>query len=140
MNFRKNKQYEPLMMQLAPMIDVILFLLTFFLLTWNAARYENELDIKIPSASASRETQSPFDTVVLNVRQDGAIILNRRVVEPTELQKILGELSKQFPNQSVIIRASQTTEYKLIIDTLNICREADIWNVAFATMPANSEQ
>lgn len=128
------------MMQLAPMIDVILFLLTFFLLTWNAARYENELDIKIPSASASRETQSPFDTVVLNVRQDGAIILNRRVVEPTELQKILGELSKQFPNQSVIIRASQTTEYKLIIDTLNICREADIWNVAFATMPANSEQ
>lgn len=128
------------MLQLAPMIDVILFLLTFFLLTWNAARYENELDIKIPSASASRETQSPFDTVVLNVRQDGAIILNRRVIEPTELQGILTELSKQFPNQSVIIRAGESTEYKLIIDTLNICREADIWNVAFATMPVNQQE
>lgn len=128
------------MLQLAPMIDVILFLLTFFLLTWNAARYENELDIKIPTASASRESQSPFDTVVLNVRQDGAIILNRRVVEPAELQKILAELSKQFPNQSVIIRAGENTEYRLIIDTLNICREADIWNVAFATMPAGQQE
>ncbi len=140
MNFRKKNHYDPLMLQLAPMIDVILFLLTFFLLTWNAARYENELDIKIPSASASRESQSPFDTVVLNVRQDGAIVLNRRVVEPAELQKILSELSKQFPNQSVIIRAGQETEYRVIIDTLNICREADIWNVAFATMPANQQE
>ncbi|MDK3160218.1 biopolymer transporter ExbD [Kamptonema cortianum] len=140
MNFRKKNHYDPLMLQLAPMIDVILFLLTFFLLTWNAARYENELDIKIPTASASRESQSPFDTVVLNVRQDGAIILNRRVVEPAELQKILAELSKQFPNQSVIIRAGENTEYRLIIDTLNICREADIWNVAFATMPAGQQE
>ncbi|MDX2226033.1 MAG: biopolymer transporter ExbD [Verrucomicrobiae bacterium] len=139
MNFRRNHESQPLFLQLAPMIDVILFLLTFFLLTWNVARTETELDIKIPSASASRESSSPFDTVVLNVKPDGGIVLNRREVPPKELTGLLRDLVKQFPNQTVIIRAGENTDYKFIINALNICREADLWNVAFATLPPDAK-
>ena len=50
MNFRNRAHTESIGLQLAPMIDVILFLLTFFLLTWNVARYETELDVRVPTA------------------------------------------------------------------------------------------
>jgi biopolymer transport protein ExbD len=45
--------------QLAPLVDVLLLLLIFFLLTWNAARNENELDVKVPKASAAKEKPAP---------------------------------------------------------------------------------
>ncbi|MDZ4814949.1 MAG: biopolymer transporter ExbD [Verrucomicrobiota bacterium] len=135
MRFRRQFNHEQVALQLAPMIDVIMFLLVFFLLTWNIARYETELDIKVPKASASKESHSPFDTVVINVRKDGVIILNKQQKSPKELLEVLTGLVKQFPNQAVIIRADEQTEYKFIVEALNMCREADIWNVAFATEP-----
>jgi len=135
LRFRRQFNHEQVALQLAPMIDVIMFLLVFFLLTWNIARYETELDIKVPKASASKESHSPFDTVVINVRKDGVIILNKQQKSPKELLEVLTGLVKQFPNQAVIIRADEQTEYKFIVEALNMCREADIWNVAFATEP-----
>ena len=50
MNLRRHIKQEPIQLQLAPMIDVIMFLLCFFLLTWNLARYEQDLDVKVPVA------------------------------------------------------------------------------------------
>lgn len=138
MNFRKQQTFEPIALQLAPMIDVILFLLTFFLLTWNVARHENQLDIKVPKASASKEAQSPFDTVVINVDKSGAMILNQRQMSDEELSGVLKDLVRQFPSQTVIIRAGEETDYKHIVHALNVCREADLWNVAFATLPAET--
>ena len=44
--------------QLAPLVDVLLLLLIFFLLTFNAARNENELDVKVPKASAAKEKEN----------------------------------------------------------------------------------
>ena len=46
--------------QLAPLVDVLLLLLIFFLLTWNAARTENELDVKVPKASSAKEKTAPI--------------------------------------------------------------------------------
>ena len=48
MNFRSRFAPQHPGIQLAPLVDVLLLLLIFFLLTWNAARNENELDVKIP--------------------------------------------------------------------------------------------
>ena len=45
--------------QLAPLVDVLLLLLIFFLMTWNAARNENELDVKVPKASAAKPKGGP---------------------------------------------------------------------------------
>ena len=45
--------------QLAPLVDVLLLLLIFFLMTWNAARNENELDVKVPKASAAKKRLRP---------------------------------------------------------------------------------
>ena len=51
MNLRRHATPQHPGIQLAPLVDVLLLLLIFFLLTWNAARNENELDVKVPKAS-----------------------------------------------------------------------------------------
>ena len=51
--------------QLAPLVDVLLLLLIFFCSTWNAARTENELDVKVPKASAARRRLRQLVTLSL---------------------------------------------------------------------------
>lgn len=133
MNFRKRIHQESITLQLAPMIDVILFLLTFFLLTWNLARYEADLEVKIPKAQNAKDPQRLPGEVIINIRKEGVVTLNRREVPLTELKEILKEISKQYPDQAVIIRADEGTEYRFLIGVLDICSGENLWNVAFAT-------
>src|SRR4029078_11637595 len=58
MNLRGRAPLHHPGIQLAPLVDVLLLLLIFFLLTWNAARTENELDVKVPKASAAKEKEA----------------------------------------------------------------------------------
>ena len=136
MNFRSRATTEPIALQLAPMIDVILFLLTFFLLTWNIARYETELDVRVPTASKGEAPKRLPGEIILNVKKDGRVYLNRIQYSNEELLGKLNEIVKLFPEQAVILRADEDVEYKYVVAILDVCRAADIWNVAFATAPA----
>lgn len=133
MNFRRRIAQEQIGLQLAPMIDVILFLLAFFLLTWNIARYETDLKIKLPTARQGKEPNRLPGEVILNVRKDGAITLNQRVVSETELADILKGVVKSYPDQAVVVRADEDVNYKFIVKVLDVCRAANVYNVAFAT-------
>ena len=119
--------------QLAPLVDVLLLLLIFFLLTWNAARNENELDVKVPKASAAKEKTAPIGDVVVNVKADGNVVVNRRTLNPQELTELLKGLVQLNPEQAVVIRGDETGAYKNVVNVLNTCTQAGVTNVAFAT-------
>jgi biopolymer transport protein ExbD len=119
--------------QLAPLVDVLLLLLIFFLMTWNAARSENELDVKVPKASAAKEKTAPIGDVVVNVKADGNVIVNRRTLTGPELTELLKSLVRLNSEQAVVIRGDEVGAYKNIIGVLNICTQAGITNIAFAT-------
>ena len=85
MNLRGHAPLHHPGIQLAPLVDVLLLLLIFFLLTWNAARNENELDVKVPKASAATEKSAPIGDVVVNVKADGNVVVNRRTLSGPEL-------------------------------------------------------
>lgn len=133
MNLRKNAMPHHPGIQLAPLVDVLLLLLIFFLMTWNAARNENELDVKLPSASAAKENAAPAGPVVVNVKTDGTVIVNRRTLNAGELAQLLGNLVQLDAQQAVVIRGDETGAYKNVVDVLNICSQAGVSNVAFAT-------
>jgi biopolymer transport protein ExbD len=139
MNFRSRSTPEPIAFQLAPMIDVILFLLTFFLLTWNLARYETELNVKVPTAKQGESPKRLPGEIVVNVKANGQVVLNQRSVNYEELLGILKQIVAQFPNQAVILRADENANYKYVVAVLDVCRAADIWNVAFATAPSEEQ-
>ncbi len=133
MNFRKRAEAEKAAFQLAPMIDIVFLLLIFFIVTWNFARYETELDVKVPTAKEGKENRRAVGEIILNVRADGAVVLNRRVLAEGELVSTLASISSLYPDQAVILRGDQNVNYKHIVEVLDACRAANIWNVAFAT-------
>ena len=118
---------------IAPMVDILLVVLVFFIVTWNFALAENELDVRVPSAAKANEPQPYVGQVVINVKSDGSIVVNRQAKTGTELLDQLKKLSQLYPDQAVIVRGDEAVDYKHIVEVLDICRQADIWNVAFAT-------
>lgn len=133
MNFRKQSTPEAAGFQIAPMVDIVFLLLIFFLVTWNFARYETELDVKVPTAKEGKESRRAVGEVVINVKADGTIVMNRRPLSAEELTTTLRKISELYPDQAVILRGDQTADYRHIVAVLDICRAANIWNVAFAT-------
>ena len=133
MNLRGRVQLQHPGIQLAPLVDVLLLLLIFFLMTWNAARNENELDVKVPKASAAKEKTAPIGDVIVNVKSDGNVVVNRRTLSSAELMELLKSLVQLNADQAVVIRGDETGAYKNVVGVLNICSEAGVTNVAFAT-------
>ena len=133
MNLRKHATPQHPGIQLAPLVDVLMLLLIFFLLTWNAARNENELDVKIPKASEAKEKNAPIGDVVVNVKADGTVVVNRRTLSAPELTEMLRGLVQLDSNQAVVIRGDEAGAYKHVVGVLNTCSEAGVTNVAFAT-------
>jgi biopolymer transport protein ExbD len=133
MNFRTRAKPDTFGFQIAPMVDILLVLLVFFIVTWNFALSENELDVKIPNASKAKPTEQYVGQVVVNVRADGTLVFNRQPIAPDELQKKLTDLAKLYPDQAVILRGDERVDYGHIAKVLDMCSAANIWNVAFAT-------
>lgn len=133
MKFRQRPEPHVLGFQIAPMVDILLVLLCFFIVTWSFARKENELDVKVPSAQNAKESNPIVNQTVLNVKADGSVVWNRKPITLPELSGKLKELSGLFPDYAIIVRGDERVPFRFIAAVLDTCREANIWNVAFAT-------
>jgi biopolymer transport protein ExbD len=133
MNFRGSIQNNAPGFQIAPMVDIVFLLLIFFLVTWNFSRSETELDVKVPKAREGKETRRAVGEVILNVKSNGTVVMNRRQMNATELQDTLQKIASLYPDQAVILRGDESTDYRYVVEVLDTCRRANIWNVAFAT-------
>ncbi len=133
MNFRARAQPESSGFQIAPMIDIVFLLLIFFLVTWNFSKDEMELDVQVPTAREGQESRRAVGEVILNVKADGSVVMNRREMNTEELEVALAKIQALYPDQAVVLRGDETTEYSRIVEVLDVCRAANIWNVAFAT-------
>ena len=133
MKFRTRSAPNIIGFQIAPMVDILLVLLCFFIVTWSFARKENELDVKVPSAQNAKESNPVVNQTVLNVKADGTVVWNRKTISQDELLKKLKELAGLFPDYAIIVRGDERVPFRFIAAVLDVCREANIWNVAFAT-------
>ena len=134
MRFRKFRDIQPIPLQLAPMIDILFLLLIFFIITWNFSRRETEIEISVPAADEGKADQHhDVGEIVVNVRKGGEILVEgEQLTEPQLLQK-LQLIAQVHKDQAVILRGDEKTEYQKIMDVLNLCQKAGIWNVSFAT-------
>ena len=133
MNLRRRLNQEPIQLQLAPMIDVVMFLLCFFLLTWNLARYEQDLTVKVPVAKNGEMPKQLPGEVIINLKSDGTVELERRTLSLSDLQDKLTAIAQVYPDQAVVLRGSENVEYKYVVKVLDTCRAAKLTNIAFAT-------
>jgi len=133
MKLRRRIHQEPLQFQLAPMIDVVMFLLCFFLLTWNLSRYEQDLAVKVPTARNGEPPKQLPGEIIINLKQDGTVELERSAISFKDLQDKLTAISQVFPDQSVVLRGAEEVPYKYVVKVLDVCRAARLTNIFFAT-------
>ena len=136
MKFRSRSEPAPVAFQIAPMVDILLVLLCFFVITWSMARKENELDVRVPAASAGQESNPVVNQTVLNVKADGTIVWDRKSISKEVLLQKLKSLAALHSDYAIILRGDVKTDYDHIVQVLDTCRSAGIWNVAFATSKA----
>ncbi len=133
MKFRDTNVQQGAELELAPMVDVVFLLLIFFIVTWQFARFERDMDISVPAAEETTDEPRNVGEIIVNVREDGSIVLNGLEVSEEELLAKLKSISEAYPDQAVILRGSSEANFQAIINVLDEIKKAGIWNVAFAT-------
>ncbi len=133
MNFKKRNNGAEQSFQIAPMIDVIFLLLTFFVASQIFSQWETEIDITLPTAQTSEQPDRIPGEIIINIRDNGTVVVNQLEMNEAALDRLLNRIVEQFSDWAVLIRADEDTRYEDVIDVLDACRRADIWNVSFAT-------
>jgi biopolymer transport protein ExbD len=128
-----SRQPPPIAMQLAPMIDILLLLLSFFIISWQFSRSETELNVSVPTAQEGAEPNRQRGEIIINVLPDGAIRVEGIAVDLVQLHSKLAAISRQFKNQPVRIRGDGKVAYQRIVEVIDTCQKAGIWNISFAT-------
>lgn len=127
-------------MQLAPMIDIVFLLLIFFIVTWQFTRSETELNVSVPTAEEGSELNRPKGEIIINVLPDGTIRVEGLTVNLPQLYEKLAAIARQYENQPVRIRADGQVVYQRIVEVIDTCQKAGIWNISFATQRPVKEE
>jgi len=134
MNFQRGKKHEDLEMNLVPLIDVLLVIIIFLVVSATFSRV-SELQINLPTAEANSPEDKPL---VINVDIDasGHYVVNKNTVaEPTvsaivnALQKAVGD--KKEP--TIVINADASTTHQSVINVMEASRQAGYTHITFAT-------
>ncbi len=138
MNFKRHIHSTSESFQMAPMIDIMFILLIHFMAATIFAQWENKLGIQVPAADSGIRADRQPGEVIVNIDSEGNFYINSQLISPERLEFLLQQIAATFKSQPIIIRADSDTRHKAVIKVLDICRRADIWNVAFATVPEES--
>jgi biopolymer transport protein ExbD len=128
-----NRQPPPIAMQLAPMIDILLLLLCFFIISWQFSNSETELNVSVPTAQEGADPERQRGEIIINVLADGVIRVEGATVNLPQLHDKLSAIARQFENQPVRIRGDGGVAYQRIVEVIDTCQKAGIWNISFAT-------
>ncbi len=140
MRFGHAPQEESEPVPLAPLIDIVFLTLVFFMVTSVYSTLEAELGITLPTAASAEYDDRTQGEIYINVRDDGAIVVNGRRVDLPELQDILDRVAAYFPGGSVIIRGDHQAQLGVAVGVLDACKKADIQNVSFAAMTGDEAE
>ena len=135
MNFRGRQKPIPIAFQIAPMIDFLVVLLCYTITTQIFSQWEAEIGISLPTAQTAVMPQRLPGEIILNVKEDGAVMVNGKQLDNDGLFALLKRVVGLFPGQPVLIRSDRRTAYEHVIRVLDTCRKCDIWNISFATLP-----
>ena len=115
------------------MIDIVFLLLIFFLVTWQFSRSEQDSKVKVPTSSQGKEDQRAFREIVINIRNDGGLVVNGESLSEEDLLGKLRAIVEVDENQPVRLRGDGEITYQELMGVIDICSRAGIWNISFAT-------
>lgn len=133
MKFSSNKKAELPSFQITSMMDVVFLLLCFFVTTSVFSQWEYEVDIALPSAESGVMPERLPGEIIINIDKTGQISINQTEYTAEMLLETCRKLSAIYKGHPVVVRADKETDYADVLNVIDICRQADIWQISFAT-------
>ena len=124
-------------LNIIPMIDIMFFLLVFFMLSTMYMIDLKTIPIKLPkAATAATDTTTTF---AVSMKSDGSIYLGDA---KTDIQALIMQASleqKNNPNFAVVIRAERDIDYGKVITLIDKLKGAVIHRFGLATDGADKK-
>ena len=112
---------------LTNLIDTLFFLLIIFMIT--APLLEYSVDVTPPEMNAD-PLKPDTDSKIINVKADGSIVFDRRVVSETELQAVLSRIEQESGRDTAIyLRGDKDLRYGAVMNVMRLVRGAGFRNV-----------
>lgn len=130
MNIRSNRVARPPRLMIIPMIDIIFFLMVFFLFSTLQMVYQKSMPVNLPVASSShQEAPKP---VAITLMKDGTISIGDTVVDIEEIKPRVEQLADKA-DTPVILRADENVEHGRVIKVMDEIKSAGVTKLSIAT-------
>ena len=127
-NYRETKQPD---LNIIPMIDIMFFLLVFFMLSTMYMVEQKTIPVNLPQAtSAAIDNKTNF---MVTLKDDGSIYLED---QQTDIQTLLMQATKEQKNNpsfAIIIRADKDINYDKVVSFIDTLKKAGITRFGLAT-------
>jgi biopolymer transport protein ExbD len=134
MNFQRGKRNEDLEMNLVPLIDVLLVIIIFLVVSATFSR-TSELQINLPTAEANSPQEKPL-TVTVEVDASGRYMVNGNEVTGAGVDAISSALVKAVgdgKDPTIIINADAKSTHQSVVNVMEASRIANFTHITFAT-------
>ena len=133
-DFREKGQ--PLVM-IIPMIDIMLFLLVFFMLSTIYMVQTNNFDVSLPQSEKTQQQETKPNVVSVTVTANGDILYNdERIINKQLPQKIHQTLSEDSEAIFVLL-GDKSTRYEQVVNVLELLKKSGIKHISIATEAKN---
>ena len=134
MNFRLGARKEDLEINLIPLIDVLLVILIFLMVTTTYSRYA-ELQINLPTADANKPEERP-NQINVAVDSQGQYVVNKTAVPfrgPDSFAQELKRAAGGMSDPVIIINADAGATHQSVIHIMEAARIAGYSRITFTT-------
>jgi len=136
-NFLPLQAEDEIEFNLVPLIDIILTLLIFFMVT---TTFEQRalLRVDLPEAGGVASAESAQALTVV-IDENGRYYLNEREVmgvDPVTLAAALNEVADGDPDQRIVVRAAARASHQAVVTALDVLGRHGFSRIEIATVPA----
>lgn len=134
MNFQRGKRSEDLEMNLVPLIDVLLVIIIFLVVSATFSR-TSELQINLPTAEANATQEKPL-TIEVGVDASGQYVVNGKNLSDKSVAGISAALQAAAnggKEPTIIINADANSTHQSVVNVMEASRIAGYTHITFAT-------
>jgi biopolymer transport protein exbD/tolR len=130
MKLRSMKVQEEPKLMIIPMIDIIFFLLVFFMISTMTMVQQNTFKVGLPQASSAQLDMNQH--VNITVMADGNIAFNKESLDKEQLiRRVQIELQRN-PDLQVILNGDKDVNYGFVIETFDALKQAGVKKLSIA--------
>lgn len=126
----RRRQVEEAEVIVIPMIDVMMFLLFFFMVASLALVVQAGLPVNLPKASTANESRA--QNVTITIQNTGQYFVNTKRVNIGEISDELKRIHVD-PKSVVVLNADKQVPFEMVVAAMNESRKAEISRFTFAT-------